>query len=203
MTNNKELFMKWTQYLFYVQCALLVVALITKLPFVGSWFNWGLRIISIATIFILYKLSPLNSRYLKSAIFMIVTLLTTIFLKGLGLLAIVGMICSIIATYQEYTGHSEMMAEVDEKLSKNWRSLFNWNFWGAFLVSFIAAGIALAIGIAESSSVDFAAGVTEVITDGYDIILNVVYLILMKRMLKVYAGYEPQVEKEVANEISD
>ena len=195
MTKTQELFMKWMQNLFYVQCAALVLTLIAKLPFIESWFSWVIRITSIATIFMLYKLSPLNARYLKSAIFMGVALFTTIFLKGLGVLAIVGMICSIIATYQELIGHSELMKEVDAKLSNNWRSLFNWELWGGFLISFIVAVIVIVISIA--GNVEVAVATTQVYTEGYSILMNVVYLVLMKRMLKVYAEYEPQVEESV------
>ena len=201
MTNNKELFMKWIQILFYVQCAVLVITLIAKLPFVGSWFSWVIRLTTIATIFVLYKLSPLNTRYLKASIFMGVTILTTIFLKGLGVLAIVGMICSIIATYQEFMGHSEMMKEADAKLSKNWNSLFNWELWGGFLIGGITVPIVVAIVLAGPSNVELATGITQIFTDGFSIILNIVYLVLLKRMLTVYATYEPKVEEEVNNEI--
>jgi len=203
MTNNKELFMKWIQILFYVQCVAFVLTLIAMLPFVGSWFSWLIRITTIATIFVLYKLSPLNTRYLKAVIFMVVTMITTIFLKGLGVLAIVGMICSLIAIYQEYMGHSELIKEADAKLSKNWNSLFNWEIWGGFLVGGIVVPVVLAILMADSSNVQFATNVTLVTADAFNIILQLVYLVLMKRMIKVYADYEPQVEKEVTNEISD
>jgi len=203
MTKTKELFMKWMQNLFYVQCVALVLTLIAMLPFVGSWFNWVIRITTIATIFVLYKLSPLNTRYLKAVIFMVVTMITTIFLKGLGVLAIVGMICSLIAIYQEYMGHSELIKEADAKLSKNWNSLFNWEIWGGFLVGGIVVPVVLAILMADSSNVQFATNVTLVTADAFNIILQLVYLVLMKRMIKVYADYEPQVEKEVTNEISD
>ena len=174
MTNNKELFMKWIQILFYVQCAVLVITLIAKLPFVGSWFSWVIRLTTIATIFVLYKLSLVNARYLKAAIFMGVTLLTTVFLRGLG--------------------HSEMMEEVDARLSKNWRSLFNWELWGGFLIGGITVPIVVAIVLAGPANVELATGVTQVFTDGFSIILNIVYLVLLKRMLTAYASYEPQVE---------
>ncbi len=203
MTKTKELFMKWMQNLFYVQCATLVLALIAMLPFVGSWFSWVIRIATIATIFVLYKLSPLSTRYLKAAIFMGASVLTTILLKGLGVLAIVGMICSLIAIYQEYMGHSELIKEADAKLSKNWNSLFNWEIWGGFLVGGIALPVVLAILMADSSNVQFATNVTLVTADAFNIILQLVYLVLLKRMIKVYAEYEPQVEEEVSNEISD
>lgn len=201
MTNNKELFMKWMQYLFYVQCAALGLTLIAKLPFIGSWFSWVIRLSTIATIFMLYKLSPLNERYRKSAIFMVVAMLTTIFLKGLGVLAIVGMICSLIATYQEYMGHSELIKEADAKLSKNWNSLFNWEIWGGFLIGGISAPIVIAIGMVESSSGVVSTAVSLLIGEGFSLVLHVVYLVLMKRMLKVYAEYEPQVEEVVSDEV--
>jgi len=203
MTNNKELFMKWIQILFYVQCVAFVLTLIAMLPFVGSWFSWLIRITTIATIFVLYKLSPLNTRYLKASIFMGAALVSTIFLKGLGVLAIVGMICSLVALYQEYMGHSELLKDADAKLSKNWNSLFNWELWGGFLIGGITVPIVVAIVLAGPANIELATGVTQVFADGFSIILNIVYLVLLKRMLTVYANYEPKVEEEVNNEISD
>jgi len=200
MTNNKALFMKWIQILFYVQCAAVVASLIASLQFVGSWFTWMRRIISIATVFVIFKLSPVNPRYCKAAIFMgISTILLVVFVKELWILVIVGMICSIIGMYQEYAGHSEVMAGIDDKLAKNWHSLFHWDLWGGLAVSFIGAicGVILTLTISSEVSVDVAV----VIADGYQTILNIVYLVLLKRMLTVYANYEPAVEEEVTNEI--
>ena len=197
MPNNKELFLNWMQNLFYVQCVALALALIAKLPFIGSWFNWVIRITTIATIFMLYKLSPLNKRYLKSAIFMGVTILTSIFLKGLGILAIVSVICSIIAVYQEYMGHSEVIKEVDSKLSKKWNSLFNWELWGGFLIGGVTAPIVVAIGLLGNSNVELATNVVTVVTTCFTIILDIVYLMIMKCMIKMYAEYEPKIEENV------
>lgn len=195
MSNNKELFMKWIQNLFYVQCVALAATLIAKLPFIGSWFGWVIRIISIVTILVIFKLSFANVRYRKSSILMGISVVLGFLLsKDFAIFALVGAICSIIGTYQEYTGHSEVVADIDEKLSKNWHTLFNWNFWGGLAVSFAAAIIAVAIGVASSGKVDFAVGVTGAILDGYNIIMKLVYLVLLKRMLTVYTSYEPQVE---------
>ncbi|MBQ2901865.1 MAG: hypothetical protein IJE49_08460 [Agathobacter sp.] len=199
MTNNKALFMKWAQILFYVQCAAVVVSLIASLPFVGSWFTWIIRIISIATVFVIYKLSPVNPRYRKAAIFMgISTILLVIFVKELWILVIVGAICSIIGMYQEYVGHSEVMAGIDDKLAKNWHSLFHWDFWGGLAVSFIGAICLTILTLTISSEV--SVDVAVVIADGYQTILNIVYLVFLKRMLTVYANYEPQKEEEITNE---
>lgn len=192
MTKTKELFTKWMQNLFYVQCAALAFTLIAKLPFIGSWFSWVIRLATIATIFVLYKLSPLNTRYLKAAIFMGVTVLATLLSSGLGLLVIVGMVCSIIATYQELIGHSELMAGIDAKLSKNWHSLFYWELLGGFLIGVILGVVSVAISLA--GNVELGVEISEIFADGFDIILNIVYLYLMKRMLRAYASYEPQEE---------
>jgi len=131
------------------------------------------------------------------------SILTTIFLKGLGVLAIVGMICSLIAIYQEYMGHSEMIKEADAKLSNNWNSLCNWEIWGGFLIGAVTAPIVIAIGMVESSSGVVSTAVALLFSEGFSLVLNIVYLVLLKRMIKVYADYELQVEKEVTNEISD
>ena len=194
MTTNKELFMKWMQNLFYIQCVALTLTLIAYLPFIGSWFSWVIRLTTIATIFVLCKLSPLNTRYLKAAIFSGASLITAILLKGLGALAIVGAICSLIAVYQEFKGHSELIEEMDAKLSRNWNSLFNWELWGGFLIGGITAPIVVAIGLAGNSNAELATAIVTIAIAGVTLTLDVVYLMLMKRMLKVYANYEPLVE---------
>ncbi|MBQ8518446.1 MAG: hypothetical protein IJ455_02425 [Agathobacter sp.] len=197
MTNNKALFMKWAQILFYVQCAALVASLIAELPFIGSWFGWIIRIISIATIFVIFKLSPVNARYRKAAIFMGISTVLLVFLANeLWILVLVGAICSIIGKYQEYIGHSEVIAGIDDKLSNNWHSLFNWDLWGGLVVSFIVAIGTVVLAVTTSSEIGVET--TTVILDGYHKILDIVYLVFLKRMLTVYANYELPVEEEVS-----
>jgi hypothetical protein len=51
------------------------------------------------------------------------------------LLSVAASICSIVAVYQEYTAHSEVLAEKDMILSRKWHNLFYWEFIAAILLS--------------------------------------------------------------------
>ena len=201
MTNNKELFMKWMKNLFYVQCASLVASLISQLPFIGSWFSWVARLITIATIVILFKLIPLNERYRKAVIFMTVSVVSTLFLSKVGIALFIGGICTWIGTYQEYIGHSELISVADEKLSKQWRSLFNWKIWGALGVALIVTAVALTLSMTGVLEELVAVLIPGMVMDVYYIVLQAVYLVLLKRMLTVYANYELQPETEIVEEV--
>ena len=201
MTDNKALFMKWIQNLFYVQCAALAASLISQLPFIETWFSWVTRVITIATIVILFKLIPLNERYRKAVILMVISMVAAIFSSYFLLLVLIASICSIVATYQEYIGHSEVIAEADEKLSRNWRSLFNWELWGGLGFSFVVSIVTVAIGVANAPNTEVSVTVMTTATTIFGLVLQVVYIMLLKRMLTAYANYEPQPKTEAVEEV--
>lgn len=202
MTNNKELFLTWTKNLYYLQCAALIGMLVASLPFVGSWFGWVNTAISVGILFAMYKLSPVNARYRKAAIFLGISVVCAILVKGeiLAILTFVASICSLVAIYQEYNGHSEMVAGIDEKLSSNWHSLFNWNFWGGIVVAIFGSVVVVIAGVALILDASLLAGVVLILTLGFDTIIRIVYLRFLKRTREVYENYEPKMEEEISFE---
>lgn len=97
-----------------------------------------------------WKLSPINSRFRNVAIcgFVIVAIavLTHVFphLSDLSavplvfLFAILPLGFTLYSEYQEYTGCSEILSDVDAALSRKWR-----NLWTLFLSAFIALPVTL------------------------------------------------------------
>lgn len=55
--------------LYFVQIALLVCAVLSAIPLIGTVFNWVNSILSAIVVYILYQLSPVKDRYRKAAIF--------------------------------------------------------------------------------------------------------------------------------------
>lgn len=198
MTNNKELFLKGTKNLFYIHIATLIGSILIELPLIGSWFGWINIIINIGIVFILFKLAPVNERYRKAALFMAIAVGAAILTKllDIGILSFVGSICSLIAIYQEYKGHSEMMKGIDNKLADKWHGLFYLQVFGGFLLGLLSTPIIIAIGIASVIDTNLLAGIFVVLILGFDIIIEILYLLYMKRMHAVYEHFQPMEERE-------
>lgn len=196
MTNNKELFMKWIKNLFYVQCATLVAGIITALPFLDGIMGWINTILAFGTLFVFFKLSPVKDRYRKATIFMAVTLVINLISKftNIGILTFVGSIFSLIALYQEYSAHSDMMDGVDDKLARKWHTLFNWQIIGGIVLGFLESVLSIVLVGTFVLDANFVAGLLVVMLEGFDIIIKIVYLMYLKRMLTVYENYEPRVD---------
>ena len=132
-------FIKWLRLLAYVVIISLINSVVDYLPFVpASISTWVSRGIMAATIYCMFSLSCVNKRYKKAAAFRAATLgcaLITSFVFGSYLLSIAASIFSIVAVYQEYAAHSEVVAEKDMAFSRKWHNLFYWEFIAAILLS--------------------------------------------------------------------
>lgn len=203
MTNNKELFMKWIQNLYYVQCVMLVAIIITALPFIGTWIGWVNLILSGGALYVLFKLAPVHERYRKAATFMAITFVINVIIRfaDIGLLTFIGSVCSLIALYQEYSAHSDMMDGVDDKLARKWHCLFNWQLIGGIVLGFLGAPLTVLLTVAFVVDANFVAAMLVVVIAAFDVIIKIFYLKYLKRMLAAYANYEPQVEEVVTEEI--
>lgn len=203
MTNNRELFLTWTKNLYHLRLIALVGTLIAALPFIGSWIGWVNKLITVVIAYAIYKLSPVNIRYRKAAIFMVVSLVLSIIVNAeiLGALSFVASICSLIAVYQEYCGHAEMMTGIDEKLSRNWHTLFNWNIIGGILIGAFGSITAILAGVALVLDANLIAGIVLGIVLGFEVIIQIFYLRFLKRTREAYEHYEPQTVEVDSEEI--
>lgn len=150
-------FVKWFRLLAYVAIISLINSIVDYLPFVpASISTWVSRGIMAATIYCMFNLSCVNNRYKKAATFRAATLgcaLITSFLFGSYLLSIAASIFSIVAVYQEYAAHSEVVDEKDMTLSRKWHNLFYWEFIAAILLS-LGSSVAAVILMSYELQVD-------------------------------------------------
>lgn len=195
-TESKfELINKWLRVLMYIAIVSLINSLVNFLPFVpASVTTWISRGIMVAMVVCMFQLALVNDRYKKAGIFRAImfgcTLITS-FLFGSMILTLVASIVSIIAVYQEYTAHSEVIADHDAKLSKAWHSLFNWSILAAVLLSFGASIVAVILVLA-----DMEGGASRISTIAIGLlsvpqfVIEVMYILYIKKMLAIFSESE-------------
>lgn len=185
----------WLPVLMYCALASLVNSVITYFPFIpASLTTWISRGIMLAVIVCMFQLALVNDRYKKAGIFRAIMLgctLITSFLFGSMILTLVASIVSIIAVYQEYTAHSEVIADHDARLSKAWHSLFNWSILAAVLMSFGASIVAVILVLA-----DMEGGASRISTIAIGLlsvpqfVIEVMYILYIKKMLAIFSESE-------------
>lgn len=196
MATNKELFLKGTKNLFYIHIATLIVSVFIELPLLDSLFGWISIILTIGIAFQLFQIASVNDRYRKAALCMAIVSATAVITKffNIGILALAASICSLIAVYQEYKGHSEMMMYIDHKLADKWRGLFYWQVFGGFLLGILSTPIIILLGVVIVFDANLLAGILVIIILCFDIIMEILYLRYMKRMHEIYKHYEPVID---------
>ncbi|MGN0998207.1 MAG: hypothetical protein ACI4PO_01485 [Faecousia sp.] len=188
MKENNPMIQRF-QVLMMISIVSLVNSAAAFLPFVPAFVtSWISRCIVIAVVLCLFYLAPVNRRYQKSAIFRILMLgcsLIGTYLSWGTLFLPATSVFSLLAVYQEFTAHSELVAESDPKLSRNWRSLFRWSIALAvlaFLSSFAVVLLILALEW-DSSQTDTILSATFGIPR---MILDLIYLLYLKKMLGIF-----------------
>lgn len=193
---HKALLQKWLPILLYVQCTGMVISALALLLPLGSWTTWISYILTIATFSVLFQLAPACRRYRKSAVFQCISLILLIlnalivFNGGTSVVAsligsvfsIAASVCTLIAAYQEYYGHADVIRELDGKLSQRWRSLFVWQIVVGVVIglgSTIVAVISMMIGTADIATV------AVVIVSLAGVALRIVYLLYLGKTIKL------------------
>lgn len=193
MNENREfnngMLTKWLRVLIYIAIASLVNSVMNFLPFIpASVTTWISRVIMLAMVVCMFQLASVNARYKKAAIMRAVMLgctLISAFVYASAILTLVASILSIIAVYQEYNAHSEMVAEMDSKLSGKWHSLFNWSILAAVLVAFGSTVTALILSMLEMDAVRLNAIIVGILSIP-QMILDVVYMMYIKKMIGLF-----------------
>lgn len=192
MNENKEiqcgLSIKWLRVLFYIAITSLANSVVNYLPFVpADVTTWISRGIMIAMIVCMFHLSPVNGRYRTAAILRTIWLATLVagtLLRIRATLIVGTSILSVIAVYQEYHGHSEMIAEMDENLSKRWNSLFLWSFIAPLLLS-IGSSVAMVTATFMNLDVSKITAITTGVMRIPQYVIDVVYLMYLKKMIGI------------------
>ena len=193
MEKRSELLVKWLRVLMYIAIVSLVNSVVNFLPFVtAAVTTWISRGIMVAMVVCMLQLASVNERYKKAGIIravMLVCMLVTAFLFVSSILTLAASILSIIAVYQEYNAHSELVAEKDAKLSGKWHSLFTWGIIAAVLVGFGSTVTALIVAMLEMDAVRLTSIIVGILSIP-QMILDIVYLMYIKRMIVLFTESE-------------
>jgi len=180
--DNNALLYKWFGHLVQLQIFRILIIVLSAIPAANFLSSWLGRLASALSIFILLRLSAANQRYRKAALFL------GIYLAGnlMGAVArsnafsMLFSICSVIAMYQEYWGHSEICVSKDYPLSEKWHSLFWWQMGIGLISSFLmAAGVVIGVlaGVEETVLTNLMVALIAIIS----IVLELVALGLLKK----------------------
>lgn len=175
---------KWLKILFYVQIVGLVFSLLSAISGVGTILAWGNRLVSVGVIVALFSLVPCNGRYRKAAIFSCVTLVCGLInaASSMAVLPLIGSVCSLVAVYQEYSAHSEVVEEYSPKLSQRWHSLFMWQIIVGVVVGVVGATLTVLLSMTVGDETSAITTIILFIINGSDMILRIIYLIYLKQM---------------------
>jgi len=184
---------KWLRVLMYIAIVSLVNSIVNYVPFVpASVTTWISRGIMVAMIVCMFQLASANGRYKTAAILRAIWLGTLILgtLLHLPSVLVLGTsILSIIAVYQEYHGHSEVLADKDTVLSAKWKGLFIWSFIAPLLLS-IGSSVAMVISSFMNLDVAKVTAITTGIMRIPQYVIDVIYLLYLKKMLSIFENDE-------------
>ena len=197
MEENRIDFVKWLRVLIYIAIAGLVNTFIGIPSFVPSVItSWISRILMAVMIFTILKLAPANDRYKKAgiqrAIVLALTIATDLLHSGAILTLIAGTL-AIVADYQEYHGHSELVEEKDHQLSGKWTSLFMWSIVVDLLLGFTstAAGMFAAMaGIDTMKATIMIAAILAI----PQYVIEIIYILYLKKMVAIFAEGNEELE---------
>ena len=190
MNENRIDLAKWLRILIYIAIARIINTLVGIPAFIPTAFTaWISRILMAGMVFAMFKLSPANDRYKKTgiqlAVVLVLTIATELFNTGAVLTLIAG-ILSIVAEYQEYHGHSELIEEKDHQLSGKWTSLFMWSIVVGLLLGFTstAAGIFAAMaGIDTMKATIMIAAILAI----PQYVIEIIYILYLKKMVAIFS----------------
>lgn len=187
--SHIPLLKKWLRLLMYISLTGLVLAALTLIPGAGTLLKWVSYLVSGVGIYVLFRMSPACDRYRKSALLRCAYLVGTvlaILLASWGILgslaSLTGSICGIIASYQEYHGHADVVEPFDKVFSGKWHSLFTWQILVGVLVGLgSVVGVVLSVFNGGTVSVELTVALISIPS----VILQAVYLTYLNRMGKL------------------
>lgn len=185
---RSDLLTKWLRALVYIAIVSIVNSVISILPIIpASVTTWISRGIMVAMVVCMFRMAPVNERYKKAGILRAVWLgcMIASLVSMPSILVLAASVLSIIAVYQEYSAHSEVVADKDAKLSRNWHSLFNWSIVTGLLVGFGSVVTALIASFAGVEITRITAIVTGILGMP-QLVIEIVYLLYLKKMSAIF-----------------
>lgn len=175
---------KWLRNLFYIHIASIVLSLPTLIFINNPVTPWLGHALSAGIALCLFYLAPANTRYRTAAILTAVYVGLSVLsqLMPNSLLTIGISILSIIAAYQEFHGHAEIIEEKDPKLSRRWKNLFVWQIVIGVIAGFSSVAAVVIMVLAEMDLdriTTLVAGAVILVS----LIPGILYLVYLRRMI--------------------
>lgn len=185
---DRQLLAKWLNFLYKVNIAAVVLSLCGCVPYLSIAAAWLNRVVAICLIVAMVKLSPANERYRMVAVLEGATLVGGLLMiaSSSSILSIAVSVVSLIAAYQQYLGHSELLQDLNPELSGKWRSLFGWEICVG-LLSGIASVISVVIGVASGAEPALLVAVAVAIGVLLGVAVKVMYLVYLKKTIGYFA----------------
>lgn len=173
MNEHRNETAKWLQYLMYVGVAALVNTILGSFG-LGGLTSWISLAVTVATVCLLLALGRSNPRYRTAAIFSALPLISRFFSNPVVVLAVIA--CGLIAQYQEYHAHGELVEALDSKLSEQWNGLFAMQFCVSIATALLTGLLTVIFTMTET--------VITTITTLIVMALDVLYLVYLKRTIQ-------------------
>ena len=190
-------FVKWLRYLIFVAVISIILSVLNcfkimpNSPFfiwISTYDGW---IISAISIYCLFRLACVNNRYKKASIyrfFNFVCVIASYYLRRIisnvnveSIISLGSLLFNIIAFYQEYTAHAEIVIERDTLLASKLRQLF-------YLV--LVLNIILPIVITSINPALSTNGIAPILTNLFNILTLLVRVVCLKRMVRIFTASE-------------
>lgn len=186
--NAKALLAKWLKFLLTVQLVSIAVSVISVFGILGTLIQLVSIGVSVCVMVALFQLSAVNERYRKAFIFTVVQVIGTVgsLLMANLLFSLAISVGGLVAMYQQYQGHSEVTESEDPDLSRKWHSLFIWQLVVGVILGLLSV-VAAVIGVAAGAEVTALVAVVVAIATTPSLILQVIYLLYLKKTLALFA----------------
>ena len=197
MNENRIDYVKWLRVLIYIAIARIINTLIGIPTFIPTAVTaWISRILMAGIILAMFKLAPANDRYKKTgiqlAIVLVLTIATELLNTGAVLTLIAG-ILSIVAEYQEYYGHSELIEEKDHQLSGKWTSLFMWSIVAGLVLGFTSTAAAMFTAMAGMDTMKATILIAAILAIP-QYVIEIIYILYLKKMVAIFAEGNEELE---------
>ena len=189
MNENRIDYVKWLRVLIYIAIARITNTLVGIPAFIPTALTaWISRILMAGMVFVMFKLAPANDRYKKTGIQLAIVLVLTISTELLNtgaVLTLIAGILSIVAEYQEYHGHAELIEEKDHQLTGKWTSLFMWSIVVGLILGFAstAAGVLAAVAGVDTDTAALVIAAAMMIPE---YIIDIFYILYLKKMIALF-----------------
>lgn len=180
---------KWLAFLLYAGVIRFVNGVVGFLPFVPAvitnlvtWGEW------ICVSICLCKLAGHHERYRKAMLFygaMMICALFSVVIFPSSLLVTAASVFAVLSAYQEYCGHSELLLDIDKKLSDRWHSLFTWSIISAVLTGFCSVAAVMIVALSGGDSAVMTSVIVSVLAIP-QLVIDIVYLLYIKKMRSLF-----------------